>query len=166
LGGAVLVVDLSLLGWGCATPRSCARRGAEPWLIGGIAVMLPTGLLLFASEAIKCYDHEAFWVKMTALAFALLFTFTIRRTTIMTEGPIGPLRRRLVALSSLALWLAAGLGSRNGLVTAITPPKFHPTREDTGGVNRSPNVKRMLYKSPARILRWQIKVITYKELRC
>jgi hypothetical protein len=50
-------------------PLMRKARGAEPWLIGGIAVMLPTGLLLFASEAIKCYEHEAFWVKMTGACF-------------------------------------------------------------------------------------------------
>ena len=40
--------------------------------------MIATGVPLFLSEPIKCYYSTAFWMKMTALAIALLFTFTIR----------------------------------------------------------------------------------------
>jgi len=40
---------------------------AQRWLIGSLAIMLVSGALLFTSEALKCYDHEAFWVKMKSL---------------------------------------------------------------------------------------------------
>ena len=36
--------------------------------------MLASGLLLFTSEAVKLYYHEAFWVKMTSLLLSMVFT--------------------------------------------------------------------------------------------
>ena len=68
IGGAVLVVDLRLLGLGLRR-QSLAQlaRDAQRWLIGSLIVMIITGTLLFTSEAIKCYYHAAFWMKMASL---------------------------------------------------------------------------------------------------
>jgi hypothetical protein len=75
--------------------------------------MLVTGLLLFSSEAVKCYYSFAFWFKMTSLALAIIFTFTVRqRVTLADEGRIGPIKARIVALVSLALWSGVGWGGR------------------------------------------------------
>jgi hypothetical protein len=113
LGGAVLMVDMRLLGLGLRTqPVSELSRYARPWLIVGLLVMLPTGFLLFVSEAVKCYYHGAFWVKMTSLALALLFTFTIKRRVALAETPVGWGANRLVALVSIALWTGVGVGGR------------------------------------------------------
>ncbi len=75
--------------------------------------MLVTGLALFVSEAIKCYYSTPFWVKMTSLALAILFTFTIKRRVTLTEnGTTRAATLRLVALVSLALWFGVGAGGR------------------------------------------------------
>ncbi len=112
IGGAVLIVDLRLLGYGLrAQPVPQVARDAQPWLIGSLAVMLLTGSLLFSSEATKCYYHEAFWVKMTSLALAILFTFTIRRR-VTQANKIAPLRSKIVAIISVALWSGVGIGGR------------------------------------------------------
>ena len=112
IGGAVLVVDLRLFGYGLrAQPVRQIARDAQPWLIGSLLVMLATGSLLFSSEATKCYYHEAFWVKMSSLALAILFTFTVRRK--VTQAPrIAPLWGRVVAIVSVALWSGVGIGGR------------------------------------------------------
>jgi hypothetical protein len=114
IGGAVLVVDLRLAGFGLR--RQSLRQMAsdvQPWLIGSLIVMLISGFLLFTSEATKCYYHEAFWIKMTSLALAILFTFTIRRKVTMAEADrIGPVRSKLVAVVSVALWSGVGIGGR------------------------------------------------------
>jgi len=108
IGGAVLMVDLRLLGLGMRRqPVAQVARDAEPWLIGSLAVMLPTGALLFLSESIKCYYSDAFWVKMTSLALAILFTFTLRRKIALAGS-----ESKLVALTSLALWSCVGAGGR------------------------------------------------------
>src|ERR1700732_3988744 len=62
IGGAVLVVNLRLLGFGIERqPASQLWRDTKPWLLGSLMVMLASGLLLFTSEATKLYYHEAFW---------------------------------------------------------------------------------------------------------
>src|SRR5215471_21240816 len=64
IGGAVLVVDMRLLGLGLRRyPVGQLARDAQPWLIGSLVLMIITGGLLFLSEAIKCYYHAAFWFK-------------------------------------------------------------------------------------------------------
>ena len=114
IGGAVLVVDLRLLGWGLREqPVKQTARDAFPWLVGSLAVMLVTGFSLFLSEATKCYYSTPFWVKMSSLLLAIIFTFTVRRKiTSADDGRISPAVYRIVALVSLALWFGVGAGGR------------------------------------------------------
>jgi len=114
IAGAVLVVDMRLFGLGLRRqPVAQLARDAQPWLIGGLIVMLTTGFLLFLSEAIKCYYSAAFAVKMTSLLLAMVFTFTVRRKVALAdEGRVGPFRSRLVAVVSVALWSGVGIGGR------------------------------------------------------
>jgi hypothetical protein len=75
--------------------------------------MLLTGFALFVSEATKCYYSTPFWVKMTSLALAIAFTFTVRRKVSLTEdGRVRPALLKLVALVSLTLWFGVGAGGR------------------------------------------------------
>jgi hypothetical protein len=114
IGGAVLVVDLRLLGLGLRRqPVAQLARDAQPWLVGSLTVMLATGTLLFTSEAIKCYDHAAFWVKMTSLFLAIVFTFTVQRRVVMSdETRVKPIWSKVVALVSVMLWSGVGIGGR------------------------------------------------------
>jgi Family of unknown function (DUF6644) len=114
IGGAVLLVDLHLLGLGLRR-QSVAQlaRDAQPWLIGSLCLMGITGGLLFLSEAIKCYYHEAFWFKMASLFLAIVFTFTIQRKVVMAdETRLRSLSSKLVAIVSLILWSGVGVGGR------------------------------------------------------
>jgi hypothetical protein len=114
IGGAVLVVDLRLLGLGLRR-YSVARlaRDAQPWLVGSLFLMLATGGLLFLSEAIKCYYHGAFWFKMASLFLAIVFTFTVqRKVTMADEIGVSPAWGKVVALVSVALWSGVGIGGR------------------------------------------------------
>jgi hypothetical protein len=114
IGGAVLVVDLRLLGFGLRRqPVAQLASDAQRWLVGSLMVMLVTGTLLFTSEAIKCYYHAAFWVKMTSLFLAIVFTFTVRRKlTMADETRVSPLWSKLVAVISVTLWSGVGVGGR------------------------------------------------------
>jgi hypothetical protein len=114
IGSAILTVDLGLLGLGPGrrTPARAARE-AERWLLLSLLVMLPTGFLLFMASAVKCYHLPAFWVKMTCLLLALIFTFSIRRRVAMSvDSPQHPVRTRLVALVSLSLWASVAVAGR------------------------------------------------------
>ena len=112
IGGSVLVVDMRLFGLGLRNqPVAQLAKDAQRWLVGSLIVMLASGVLLFLSEATKCYYHAAFWVKMTSLLLAILFTFTVRRKVAGADRP-GPLKSKLVALVSITLWSAVGIGGR------------------------------------------------------
>jgi hypothetical protein len=114
IGGAVLVVDLRLFGFGLwRQPVAQLARDAQRWLIGSLLVMIATGSLLFTSEAIKCYYHPAFWFKMSSLFLAIVFTFTVRRKVALAdETRVRPLWSKLVALTSVMLWSGVGIGGR------------------------------------------------------
>jgi len=114
IGGAVLVVDMRLLGLGLKRQAVAdVARDAQPVLVWSLVVMIVTGLALFVSEAIKCYYSTPFWVKMTSLALAILFTFTIKRRMTLSESAMArPAALRIVALVSLALWFGVGAGGR------------------------------------------------------
>jgi hypothetical protein len=114
IGGAVLLVDFRLLGLGLTRqPVAVLAKDAQPWLIGSLLIMLASGVLLFLAESIKCYYSFAFWTKMTALALAILFTFTIRRrVTLADHVRVGPAWSRVVAAISILLWATVGWGGR------------------------------------------------------
>ena len=114
IGGLVLVLNLRLLGFGLRSPAAAEiARETQPWLTGGLATMIVTGILLFLSESVKCYYSPAFWTKMTFLGPAIVFTYTAHRKVAMSdEGKVKPLWTRVTALTSVALWSVVGTAGR------------------------------------------------------
>ena len=114
IGGAVLMLDLRLLGLGLRDqPIDRVAREAHPWLVSSLLVMLVTGVLLFSSEPIKCYQSTAFWVKMSSLLLAMIFAFTVRtKVALAGEGRVKPVWLKVVAVVSLTLWFGVGAGGR------------------------------------------------------
>lgn len=116
LGGALLVVDLRLLGAGLtAQPVARLARNARPWLVGSLVLMAATGVPLFLSEAVKAYYNTSFWVKMCTLPVALAFTFAVRER--VAARPPGNLDEpgaagRIAGGVSLALWLTVAAAGR------------------------------------------------------
>lgn len=111
LGGAVLLLDLRLLGLGLTLqPTSAVERGARPWLIAALTTMIVSGVLIGISEALKLYDKQAFWVKMAALLAALIFTFAIKLP--LARRDVTGLAAKALAVVSLGLWLTVALAGR------------------------------------------------------
>ena len=110
LGGAIFIVDFRLMGFGLKE-RSAAElwRAARPWTLGALGVMIATGLLLFLSEPIKLYYSDSFWVKITTLAIAIVFAFTIRsRAAVRSAARL----QLLVGALSVALWVVVAAAGR------------------------------------------------------
>ena len=113
LGGALLVVDLRMLGLGLTShPVSRLARHARPWLVAALVVMVATGIPLFLSEAIKAYYNTSFWVKMSTLPVALGFTFGVRERVARNEGLEPGRRCKVVGAVSLALWFTVAAAGR------------------------------------------------------
>ena len=73
--GSLAAIDLRLLGFGMTRqPVAKVASALAPITWVGLATMIVTGLLMFSSEAMKCYDNEAFPWKMGCLFFGLSFT--------------------------------------------------------------------------------------------
>lgn len=110
IGGSVLVGDLRLLGFGLSRqPAELVVRDAERWLIAGLVVMVPTGILQFMCFATKYYFLRFFWVKIACLVLVVLFTFSVRRKIVArTDAAMN----RLTAVVSLALWTTVAIGGR------------------------------------------------------
>lgn len=106
------MVDLRLLGLGMKDQNAGQlARLVRPWLVGAIVVMLSTGVLLFLSEAIKCFYNTSFWVKMITLPIALGFTFLVRDPRIMKGAPT-LLQSRMLGSVSMALWFVVAAAGR------------------------------------------------------
>jgi len=115
IGGAVLIVDLRLLGWTVRRqPVKQIARDAEPFLLGSLFMMLLTGYLLMASlAASKYYVNLAFQLKMVFLLLAIVFTFTVRRWLIFKDDEqISPGTAKIVAIVSVLLWSGVGIMGR------------------------------------------------------
>lgn len=113
LGGALLIVDMRMLGVGLHGQRiATVARHARPWLARGVGLMVVSGVLLFLSEAVKCYYNTSFWVKITTLPFALAFTFGVRERIARDESLDTSALTRAVGAASIALWLVVAAAGR------------------------------------------------------
>jgi hypothetical protein len=111
LGGTVLVLDLRLLGLGLHNePVPELARKVHPWMAGALIAIVATGIPMFLSESLKCYYSPPFWYKMTLLAMAVVFAFTVRRRVV--AGPPRTVLYRVTGVVSLTLWFGVGFSGR------------------------------------------------------
>lgn len=114
LFGAILMLNLRLLGLALNNkPIAQRARDFAPWVLCSLITILATGIMLFASEAMKAYASVPFQVKMLFLFAAMIFHYTVySRVTKAGEGKISPAWNKLAAIVSIILWLGVGIGGR------------------------------------------------------
>jgi hypothetical protein len=118
MAGTLITVDLRVLG--ATFPREPVRRIAQtllPYTWAGFALMVITGLPLFAAESIDLINNPAFLTKLVLLVLAglnaLLFHLTVYRTVDeWGNGAIPPPSARLLAGTSALLWLSIIVAGR------------------------------------------------------
>jgi hypothetical protein len=110
--GTLIVVDMRLLGIGMRRQLISQVSGEfSPITALGIVVMILSGIPLFLSEAIKCYENQGFQLKMAFLLAALIFHFTVHRKVTASDR-VGAPWLQLTGLLSLFLWFGVGLCGR------------------------------------------------------
>jgi len=112
--GAILIVDLRLLGWGLVR-QSLARtaRSAQRILLWAGLAVLATGIPQFTANALSYSRSPVFTFKMCLLAAALVFTATLRRhVTVADEGRLPVWVPRAVGAVSLVLWMSVTISGR------------------------------------------------------
>jgi Family of unknown function (DUF6644) len=112
--GAILIVDLRLLGWGpVRQSRAGIARSAERVLLWAGLVVLVTGIPQFTTNAFSYYRSPVFILKMWLLAAALIFTATLRRwVALADEGRLPAWVPKAVGAVSFALWMSVTIGGR------------------------------------------------------
>jgi hypothetical protein len=95
-----------------AVPLPELAAQLRPWNLWSLAVMLISGVLLFLSEAMKCYGNTSFWVKMIFLFAALVFQFSVYNRIVRSEKPT-PVAGKVAAAVALCLWFGVGLAGRS-----------------------------------------------------
>jgi hypothetical protein len=101
--GTMALVNFRLLGVGL-TQKSAAQLWNEtmPWTLCGLALVIFSGLLLFATNPDTYYLNDAFLVKMFFLVLAILFYYTMVHRAAVSGASAG--KGRMVACISLGLW--------------------------------------------------------------
>jgi hypothetical protein len=113
LFGAVLVLTMRMCGLMMTNqPTSQVARDLGPWAGWSLVVILVSGIMLFLSEAMKCYASKPFQVKMMFLFAALIFHFTVHRTVSRSEREPKLVWGAAVGVVNALLWLGVGLGGR------------------------------------------------------
>jgi hypothetical protein len=114
----VMMYDFRLIGFRWKSdPVSKVKWSFLPITFFGFVLMVSTGVLLFWSEPLKCYNSGYFRIKVVALILAglnaLVFHSTIDRTTAQwdTASP-PPFRARIAGIMSLTLWTAVIFAGR------------------------------------------------------
>ena len=79
----------------------------------GLVTLALSGFALFASEAVKCYYSQPFWVKIITLVVATVFTYAFRnRVALSAEGRHGATVKGIAAVGSIAMWFVVAAAGR------------------------------------------------------
>ncbi len=112
LVGSTGLFDLRVLGRGFlrGQPASKVWQQVMPWVWGSFSVMFITGVLMFSSEATRCYQSWFFRLKLGLLLLAGLNAFifqfgTYRQIANWDEATVAPAAARVTAWISLLLWV-------------------------------------------------------------
>lgn len=118
LFGAVLVLDLRLLGVGRGAPLAATTTIAAPVAMAGFALAAASGVCLLAANALEYQGNPVLLVKFSAIGLGLANAVALRLTAAWqahkTRELSRPEARRLALIGavSLASWLTAVVAGR------------------------------------------------------
>jgi hypothetical protein len=109
LVGAAAMFDLRLLGFSRRLPVAAMARHLLPWSRLGLAVVAPSGLMMFVAHATEMAASPVFRLKLILIATAGLNAAVFHRWSVKSVGSwnhdvVTPVAARLSAVLSLILW--------------------------------------------------------------
>lgn len=114
LVGSIGILDLRLAGAFRAIPAASLSRALTPIATAGLLLMIPSGVTMFAADAVSLAGSGVFRTKLLFIALALANAIAFR---MLWHGRLGeweaapPMWGRLMAAGSIGLWLTvAALG--------------------------------------------------------
>ena len=110
----VLVLNLRLAGVALKdSSLDWLAQQLRPWMLGGLAVVVLSGVLIFVGTPAKYLASNPFRVKMAVLGLAMLFQYgVLRRFAAPDPAPRSRAVRLIVAALSLTLWFTVGWAGR------------------------------------------------------
>lgn len=106
--GSTAIFDLRLLGAGRSLPADRLAKLLLPVVVVGLLLLVPSGLLLFATDARTHWASPIFRAKLlllaTGAANALLFHLTVWRSVSAWRDGRTPLPAKLSGTFSLVVW--------------------------------------------------------------
>lgn len=111
---AGVLIALRVLGWHRADqPFDLVWRRFAPWLAGGLAVMVATGLAQTLGDPVRELTATSYWVKMVLLLGAVAGTLGLARIAKHTPPAADfPLTAKVTAAGLIVFWLALPLLGR------------------------------------------------------
>lgn len=107
----VTVVDMRILGLGLRRQSIPAvAKALEKWGVGAALLTIGTGILLFLSEATKCYVNQAFPYKMWFLLAGIVLYLLTHRAIKKNTMSLGLMR--VVAVLTLFVWYGVAVAGR------------------------------------------------------
>ncbi len=111
LVGPAFIFDIRLLGFSKKSPVSVLAQHLLPWSRRGLLVIVPSGLLLFITNAATLGYDPVFRIKMLLLVVAglnamVFHYFTAPSVLTQNENTILPPSAKLTAGISIIVWLA------------------------------------------------------------
>lgn len=109
LVGSAFMFDLRLLGLAPSLPVAAAARHLLKWSRLSLLVVVPTGFMLFMTQATETWANTAFRVKLLLLGVAALNALVFHLRMFRTVEEWGqqkrtPMGAKLSALVSLIVW--------------------------------------------------------------
>ncbi len=117
LFGAIVPLDLRLLGRDAQVPVGLLARTLIPVSIAGLLLAVSTGLLLFATRPLDYIVEPLFWIKLGLLGVAVINALALHRRAqwgLMRDTSREPIPTgwKLAALASVLLWLGVIVSGR------------------------------------------------------
>ncbi len=103
--GTIALVDLRLLGVGMLKQTSSKLlKDTMLWTLGGLIVVITSGLIIFSSDPIRYFYNDAFRFKIIMLTVAVIYNYTIhRKVALANSSGVGAIATAVV---SLAMWVS------------------------------------------------------------
>lgn len=111
LVGPALMFDLRLLGLSKNLLVTDMADYLLPWSRIGLGLVIPSGILLFITNASTLFSDPTFWLKMILLALAglnvgVFHTITFQSVAGWNKQAIAPGSAKIAAICSIIVWLA------------------------------------------------------------
>jgi len=109
--GAIVPLDLRLLGWRRDVSLASMARVLLPVATTGLVIAIAAGFLLFAVRAPDYAAKPLFWVKMALVICAIVNAALLHRATAWerarrSDDHVAASRLRLAGMLSIVLWIA------------------------------------------------------------